>query len=168
MRHAFTVTSLTLIATAAAGLSRAGDGAVRPPTPVPYKEIPDPPDDAPRHVAVRAEDRGPVWLYTGFLNNWHPEMDYELIARLKPRHWRCDGWPFWYPVSVTEAGRKGWKTRGNWRDSPALLGRWMDTMMRLQAQGMTWQPVLHHKGRTTGPPTTASMQFPSRAMVSSK
>jgi len=117
-----------------------------PPMPVPYREIPDPADGAERHVVVKADDRGPVWLYTGFLNCWHPDMDVEMIARLKPRHWRYDGWPFWYPVTITKGGpeRKVW---GDFRDSPALIGRFMDTMMRLQADGMTWQPVLHHKGR---------------------
>ena len=118
-----------------------------PPKPVPYKAIPDPPDAAERHIVVKAADRGPVWLYTGFLNNWHPDMDYDLIARLKPHHWRYDGWPFWYPVTITQRGQSKRKTWGGLRDSAELLGRWMDTMMRLQANGMTWQVVLHHKGR---------------------
>ena len=120
-----------------------------PPAPVPYKDIPDPPDDAERHIVVKAQHRGPVWLYTGFLNCWHPDMDVEMIARLKPRHWRYDLWPFWQSVSVTVGGaqRKAW---GDIRDSPVVIGRFMETMIRLRAQGMTWQPVLHHKGRYYG------------------
>ena len=45
--------------------SRTAEG---PPAPVPYRHIPDPADDAERRVVVKAEDRGPVWLLTGLLN----------------------------------------------------------------------------------------------------
>jgi len=48
--------------------------ATGPPAPVPYKEISDPPDDAERHITVKAADRGPVWLYTGILNHMVPGM----------------------------------------------------------------------------------------------
>ena len=118
-----------------------------PPKPVPYREIPDPPDDAERRIVVRAEDRGPVWLYTGFLNNYHPDMDFDMIARLKPRHWRYDLWPFWYSVGITESGRTGGRT--TWqdpRDSPVYWATYLDAMLRLREQGMTWQVVMHHKG----------------------
>ena len=118
-----------------------------PPMPVSYTEIPDPANDAPRHIVVKAEDRGPVWLYTGFLNNWHPAMDYELISRLKPGHWRYGLWPFWTPATITATHRPKW---GDIRDSPKLLGRYMNAMMRLRADGMTWQMIVHHKGRYYG------------------
>ena len=121
-----------------------------PPAPVPYKKIIDPPDDAQRHITVTADDRGPVWLLTGLLSDWKPQIDFETIARLKLKHWRYDLWPVWYPVSVTEDGRKGRKSWGDWRDSPVAVGTHLQTMMRLQEQGMTWQPVLHHKGRYYG------------------
>jgi len=42
-----------------------GEWADGPPKPVPYKAIPDPPDDAERHIVVKAADRGDVWLLTG-------------------------------------------------------------------------------------------------------
>ena len=64
--------------------------AAGPPAPVPYKAIPDPPDDAQRHVVVEAADRGDVWLLTGFLHGWHPDIEYDVVARLKPKHWRED------------------------------------------------------------------------------
>ena len=118
-----------------------------PPMPVPYREIPDPADDAERHVVVKAADRGPVWLYTGFLNNWRPEMDIEMISRLKPTHWRYGLWPFWTPSTITINPRPEW---GDMRDSPEQLGEFMDAMMRLQADGMTWQMIVHHKGRYYG------------------
>ena len=124
--------------------------ATGPPAPVPYREIPDPPDNAVRHITVKAADRGAVWLLTGLLSGWSPDIAPETIARLKPRHWRQETWPIWYPVSITEARNKGRKAWGDYRDSPEQLGMYFETMMRLQARGMTWQPVLHHKGRYYG------------------
>ena len=118
-----------------------------PPAPVPYREIPDPPDDAERHIAVKAEDRGPVWLYTGFLNTWHPEMDLDMIAWVRPKHWRDDLWPFWFSHLITADHEEKWR---DYRDSPVYLGKYMGTMMRLQKEGMTWQIVLHHRGRYYG------------------
>ena len=115
-----------------------------PPPPVPFTPVVDPPIEAQRHIVVKAEDRGPVWLYTGFLGNWHPNMDDKLIDRLAPRHWRHGLWPYWTPPDITANPRPGW---GDLRDSPRQLGQFMESMMRLQADGMTWQILLHHKGR---------------------
>ena len=73
-----------------------------------------------------------------------------MIARLRLAHWRYDAWPIWYPVSITEARNKGRKSWGDGRDSPVQIGMFLETMMRLQERGMTWQPVLHHRGRYYG------------------
>ena len=125
--------------------------AAGPPAPVPHTTIPDPADDAVRHIVVKAENRGPVWLLTGLLSSWNPRIDFEMLARLKPRHWRQEAWPIWYPISITEnAASNGRESWGDWRGSPAAVGQYLETMMRLQARGMTWQPVLHHKGRYYG------------------
>jgi len=121
--------------------------AAGPPAAVAYKKIVDPPEDAERHIVVKAEDRGAVWLYTGFLNNWRPDMGYELIARLAPGHWRYGLWPFWHPSAIAANPRPRW---GDMRDSPEWLGEFMEEMMRLQAGGMTWQMIVHHKGRYYG------------------
>ncbi|MFH0965764.1 MAG: hypothetical protein V2A58_17335 [Planctomycetota bacterium] len=150
-RHLRTTWGMTLmISTALLAAALAPAWGAGPPAPMSYKEIPDPPDEAQRHIVVRAEDRGPVWLYTGFLNCWHPDMDLEMIARLKPRHWRYDLWPFWHPVSIVQRGSSGRTQWGDMRDSPEVLGKFLETMLRLREQGMTWQPVLHHKGRYYG------------------
>lgn len=115
--------------------SRTAEG---PPAPVPYRHIPDPADDAERRVVVKAEDRGPVWLLTGLLNEGNDgNKDYlDMLARLKPRHWRQGNWPFWYPVSITTAGREGRKTWGDFRGSPKAFGQLLETMLRLQERGM--------------------------------
>ena len=117
--------------------------AARPPAPVPCTEIPDLPDDAERHIVVKAQHRGPVWLYTGFLNTWHPDMDFDMIAWVRPKHWRHGMWPFWFSHLITADHEATWR---DFRDSPELLGRYLDTMMRLREDGMAWQTVLHHKG----------------------
>ncbi len=124
-----------------------GANALGPPAPVPYKSIADPPDDAERHIVVRAQDRGPVWLYTGFLNHLVPDMELSLIERVKPHHWRADFWPFWYPCSVTVNPAPQW---GDMRDSPEAIGKCLEKILRLREQGMTFQCVLHHKGRYYG------------------
>jgi len=77
----------------AAGVGAASHAG--PPAPMPYREIPDPPDDAERHIVIAAQDRGPVWLLTGFLNNYTPEYDPKLLEGVKPRHWRHSMWPYW-------------------------------------------------------------------------
>ena len=85
--------------------------AAGPPTPVPYKRIADPADDAERHVVVTAEDRGPVWLYTGILNHMVPSM----IDRIKPNHFRGGFWPYWYPASVAGMPKSGQRTSSRHR-----------------------------------------------------
>ena len=118
--------------------------ATGPPAPVPYERIPDPPDDAERHITVRADDRGPVWLLTGFLHGWEPGIEFEHLARVKPRHMRMGLWPFWHPRSLAGGGKTEW---GDVRDSPETLGKYLDTMLRLRETGMKWQLNLHFKGR---------------------
>jgi len=115
-----------------------------PPKPVPYKRVPDPADDAERHIVVKADDRGPVWLLTGFLHGWEPGITYEHLARVKPKHMRMGVWPFWFPRTLAGGGKKTW---GDYRDSPKLLGNYLDTMLRLRETGTTWQLNLHFKGR---------------------
>jgi len=124
-----------------------GDGASGPPAPVPYKYIADPPDDAERHIVVKAEDRGPVWLVTGFLHGWEPGIEFEHLARVKTRHLRAGVWPFWYPRSLAPGGKEQW---GDYRDSPVVLGTYLQTMLRMREQSMTWQVLLHYKGRYSG------------------
>ncbi len=114
-----------------------------PPKPVPYKKIADPPDDAVRHITVKADDRGPVWLLTGFLSGWEPGITYEHLARVKPGHMRMGAWPFWVPSTLAGRG-ESW---GDYRDSPVQLGKYLDTMLRLRETGMKWQLILHFKGR---------------------
>ena len=132
------------VGTFALGTAAPDAEAAGPPPAVPYTEIADPPEAAQRHIVVKAEDRGTVWLTTGFLGNWHPDMDDKLIDRLAPRHWRDGLWPYWNSREITVNPRPRW---GDLRDSPQQLGQFMETMMRLQADGMTWQMILHHKGR---------------------
>lgn len=115
----------------------------QPPVPVPWRDIPDPTDDAVRHVAVKAAHRGPVRLYTGLLNTWHPDIDIDMIRRLKPRHWRYDMWVHWYPRSITARPRPTW---GDRRDAPVHWARYLETMLALRETGMTWQMIFHHKG----------------------
>ena len=121
-----------------------------PPAPVPYKAIPDLPDNAERHIVVKAQDRGPVWLLTGFLNIG-PCVDFnELaskLAALKTMHWRTDAWPFWSSSKIIATPREEW---GDYRDSAADVGKMLDTIIRLKKNGMTYQIVLHHKGSYYG------------------
>gem|GEM_PF-4772809 len=63
-----------------------------PPPLVPYKAIPDPPDNVRRHITVKTEDRGLVWLLAGFLSGWAPGVDVDMITKLKPQTWRSN-WP---------------------------------------------------------------------------
>ena len=156
MKH-YTPTAVVLCLTLSARLF--GLEATGPPRPVPYKRIPDPPGDADRRIVVKAEDRGPVWLLTGFLSQWYPEMDFNMIARLKPRHWRHGHWPFWFPRSITVRPKPQW---GDLRDSPEALGRYLETVLRLRETGMSWQVELHHKGRYYGG-SRSSRERPSRA-----
>lgn len=99
-------------------------------------------------MVVKAEDRGPVWLLTGLLNEGNDgNKDYlDMLARLKPRHWRQGNWPFWYPVSITTAGREGRKTWGDFRGSPKAFGQLLETMLRLRERGMTLQLLPAHNG----------------------
>ena len=123
------------------------EGTSGPPAPVPYVKIPDPPDDAERHIVVNAEDRGPVWLLTGFLGGWEPGITFDLLARVKTRHIRTEIWPFWSPVSISFSGpREGRKEWGDYRDSPEMLGQYLETMLHLRDTGMTWQLGLFHNG----------------------
>ena len=115
--------------------------AAGPPEPVPYKAIPDPADDAERHITVTAADRGDVWLLTGILNPRN--VDIELIRPLKLRYMRGDTWPLWYSPTVRVNPGPEW---GDYRDSAAVLGGILDNIIELRKEGMTWQPVLHHKG----------------------
>jgi hypothetical protein len=137
----FAIVLITAVVAAQAG----------PPKQAAYKEIPDLPNDAERHIVVKAEDRGPVWLLTGFLNSGHPDIEFETIVALKPQHWRYDLWPFWNPRSISIAGDKQ-KSNDNIdikridRDSPAFMGQFLETMLRLRETGMTWQMVLQHEG----------------------
>jgi hypothetical protein len=55
-----------------------GPSLAETPQPVSYEQIPDPPDDAERHITVGGERRGPVQLYTGYLNGWHPDQNVEI------------------------------------------------------------------------------------------
>ena len=131
MRTPLMFVILTVCSTLCAGLSVAE--ATGPPTPVPYTEIPDLPNDAERHIAVKSEDRGPVWLLTGFLHGFHPDIPYETIAALKPTHWR-GGWPFWSgPYRPDEIG-------------PTYYAQYLETRMRLQKEtGLTWKVLLAYK-----------------------
>lgn len=99
-------------------------------------------------MVVKAEDRGPVWLLTGLLNEGNDgNKDYlDMLARLKPRHWRQGNWPFWYPVSITTAGQEGRKTWGDFRGSPKAFGQLLETMLRLRERGMTLQLLPAHNG----------------------
>ena len=124
-----------------------GEGASGPPAPVPYKPIADPPDDAERRIVVTAQDRGPVWLLTGFLHGWEPGITFERLARVKTKHLRTGIWPFWYPRSLAPGGKEQWS---DYRDSPVVLGEYLQTMLRMREQGMTWQVLLHYKGRYSG------------------
>ena len=123
--------------------------AAGPPKPVPYKEIPDPADDVERHIVVTSEDRGDVWLLTGMLDRFQdPELDPDMLAKLKLRYGRTGMWPFWSPVSITAEARAGGRQHqwGDYRDSAAALGARFDRMLELKKTGMTLQMVLHHKG----------------------
>ena len=123
--------------------------AAGPPKPVPYKAIPDPADDVERHIVVKAEDRGDVWLLTGMLDRcWDPELDSDMLARLKLRYGRTGFWPFWSPVSITAEARAGGRQHqwGDYRDSAAAMGEMFDRMLELKKTGMTLQMILHHKG----------------------
>lgn len=120
-----------------------------PPKPVSYCHIPDPSDDAERHIVVDAQDRGPVWLLTGFLINYTPNYDPKLIAGVKPRHWRNNLWPFWWPSTLVSDHRPKWSDIDE-RKSAEGLGKYMDDMMKLREQGMTWQLILHHIGPFSG------------------
>ena len=115
--------------------------ATGPPAPVSYRKIPDPADDAERQIVVRSADRGPVWLYTGILNHMVPGM----IDRIRPKHFRGGFWPYWYPASVFGGTRFG-----DERDSPEALGKFLENIVRLREKGMTWQVLLHYKGRFRG------------------
>ena len=64
--------------------------------PLPWRDIPDPAIDAERRIIIGQEDCGPVWLYNGILNGWHPDQSMELLHRIKLRHWRRGLWPHWY------------------------------------------------------------------------
>ncbi len=66
------------------------------PQPLPWRDIPDPAIDAERRIIIGQEDCGPVWLYNGILNGWHPDQSMELLDRIKLRHWRRGLWPHWY------------------------------------------------------------------------
>ena len=102
-------------------------GEARSRGPVPYKEIPDPADEAERRIVVKGEDRGPVWLLTGFLNPWAPGLELDTFKRVRTKHTRTDSWPLWSPG----------------RPSPVDMGRYMDTMVRLREDtGMTWQVLV--------------------------
>ena len=135
--------ALTVV-TVALSVSVALGERVRPPDPAPYRKIPDLPDGTERQVVIKGQDRGPVFLYTGLLNGYDPAVDFEMIARLKPTHWRGGYWPYWYPREVTYEGRG---TKWNdLRDSPVAVAGSLETMLRLRERGMTWQPVLYHQG----------------------
>lgn len=149
------MTKLPTIVAAAVCLSAclavsAGE-ASGPPAPVPYRRIPDPPDDVERHIVVKAQDRGPVWLLTGFLGNDNPAIDFDLTTAVKPKHWRTGFWPFWYPVSITaDAKYRGRRKWGDYRDSAAAVGEALDRLLALRRTGMTLQIILHHKGSFYG------------------
>ena len=123
---------LTVCLLLCAGIS--GGEATGPPKPVPCREIPDLADDVERHIVVKSEDRGPVWLLTGFLHGFHPDIPYETIAALKPRHWR-GGWPFW-SGPYKAGGERG----------PVYYAQYLDTRLRLrQETGLTWKLLLAFK-----------------------
>ena len=114
--------------------------ATGPPKAVPYRRIADPADDAERHIVVKADDRGPVWLLTGFLHlssDIAKGLTYETSARVKPKHMRSEFWPFLNPATQKTG-------------SAVTLGKCLDTILRLRESGMTWQVVLHAKGRYSG------------------
>ena len=105
--------------------------ATGPPKPVPYNRIADPPDDAQRHITVKTEDRGPVWLLTGFLHGWQAGLTYEHFARVKTKHVRTSDWLLW------------WQARDDhWSGSPVEAGKYLDAVLRLREQGMTHQHLL--------------------------
>jgi len=108
-----------------------------PPAPVRYKELPYLPDNAVRRVVVKPKDRGPVWLLTGFLNNYTPEYDQNMLDALKIKHWRNDGW-WWsfYPTTEIQpfSALLDWGRAYHWEER--LAGP-----LRLHKQGMAWQQL---------------------------
>lgn len=128
---------IAFLAVVTAGVPADAGTAPGAPAPVPYRAIADPPPEAERHIIVKAEDRGPVWLLTGFLHGFHPDIPYETIAALKPTYWR-GGWPFWSgPYNAAGA-------------SPVRFAQYLDTRMRLQADtGLAWQVLLAFKSGWT-------------------
>jgi len=120
--------ALTVL-TAALSVSVVLGEQVRSPDPAPYRKIPDLPDDAERHIVIKGQDRGPVFVYTGLLNIT-PDIDYETIVRLRPTHMRGP-WLF------------------SWGGSVAMA-RVLETMIKLRRQGATYQPVLFSRGPFRG------------------
>ena len=84
------------------GDSQAASG---PPPPAPLRHIRELPPETDRHLTILADqDRGPVWLLTGFLDTLcNGEGDKvvpdHLIRRVKPQYWRsaffCEYSPGW-------------------------------------------------------------------------
>ena len=147
--------SLTIVVllglTLGAGVPALAGEATGPPTPVPYKAIPDPADNAVRHIVVKSVDRGPVWSLIGYMNDANTGIDFARIKALRPHHWRNSLWPFWYPISISEeARRSGRRQWGDRRDSAASIGKGLDQIRELQKTGMTWQLILHHLGPFRG------------------
>jgi hypothetical protein len=136
LRRRFTC-HILLVASLTTSVAFAG-----PPSPLPYQDIPDPADGAVRHISIKAEDRGEVWLYTGILNCWHPDQQLDMLKKLKLGHWRSS-WPFWYPRSITTNPKPKWNDP---RDSAVYWAKRLDTMLKLREEGMSWQVLVHHTG----------------------
>ena len=123
--------------------------ATGPPPSVPYKAIPDPQDNAERHIVVKAEDRGPVWLLTGWLNGWGPDIELETMARVKPTQWRYDMWPFWqsgFRKTASTVDPIGVPRKLNYlgfRESPVAMGKFLETILSLRERGMAFKTILH-------------------------
>jgi len=140
MRKLSTIVAACVCLTVCLGVPALAGEAAGPPTPVPYKRIVDPPDDAERHIVVRAKDRGPVWLLTGFLSAWDPSLTLEHFTRVKTKYWRYDMWPLWQPSYPD----------GYWQGSPVEMGKYLDAVLRLREQGMALQTLVCWRGPFAG------------------
>ncbi len=102
-----TLTGLALIVGTAGCLWGNGEEAIGPPAPAPLRHIRELPPQADRHLTIVADqDRGPVWLLTGFLHGLHysgKTVPDHLIRRIKTQYWRSSLWSSHSPPEWREA-----------------------------------------------------------------
>ena len=80
---------------------------------------------------------------TGFLHGWKPDIEYDVVARVKPKHWREDlmdgrggAWPLWHPLGVlTGNWSDHWEAR-KWRGSPVFVAKWLEMILALRGEPM--------------------------------